>query len=86
MACVIFRKKKKHWRERDERYVPSSIPSVVVALPEAPDLAPDFFAGGWGGGGGQQSSRQREKEEEEEQAGQAVSVHTKHIGHESLAF
>ena len=47
MACVIFRKKKKkHQWERDERDDPSSIPSVVVASPEAPDLAPDFFAGG----------------------------------------
>ena len=46
MACVIFRKKKKHRWEHDECDVPSSIPSVVVALPEAPDLAPDFFAGG----------------------------------------
>ncbi len=46
MACVIFRKKKKHRWEHDERDVPSSVPSVVVASPEAPDLAPDFFAGG----------------------------------------
>ncbi len=80
MACVIFRKKKKHQREHDKRDIPSSIPSVVVASPEAPNLAPDFFAGG------QRSSCQREKEEEEEQAGQAESVHTKHIGHESLPF